>query len=178
MTDEPDGRRRRGLRRRAVLIDATLRVVSRDGVAAVTHRAVAQEAGLPGSAVSHQFASIDELLSAALTSQTEQLVAALTDTADLTGFAAELVRLFGADTSAVAARYELYLRAARNPATRESTGLWLGLLATVARHHTEDPVRAQTFASVVDGYFLQRISTGTPPSAAELERLIRAALGA
>ena len=38
-----DGRRARGERRREEIIAATLRVVERDGVAGVTHRAVARE---------------------------------------------------------------------------------------------------------------------------------------
>jgi hypothetical protein len=41
-----DGRRRRGNQRRRALLDATLRVIGRDGLAAVTQRTVAAEAGL------------------------------------------------------------------------------------------------------------------------------------
>lgn len=177
--DEPDGRRRRGLRRQALLIDATLRVVARKGITGVTHRSVATEAGLPGSAVSHHFASLDDLLAAALRSQTEQLVAAMTDPAadrDLGWFAAELVRLFRDDGDGVAARYELYLRAARHPGTRSSVDLWLGLLTDLARRHTDDPARITTCIAAVDGYFVQRIATGTPPDADEVEQILRTTL--
>lgn len=176
---EPDGRRRRGLRRRGLLIEAVLQVVARDGVAGVSHRSVAAEAGLPHSAASHHFGSIDELLTAALRSQTEQLVAAMphvpTDS-DLRWFAAELVRLFHDNRDRVAAGYELYLLAARRPALRPGVELWLELLADLARHHTRDPLRVQTCVAAVDGYFLQRLATAAAPDAEELERLLHVTL--
>ena len=46
-----DGRRRRGMQRRRALLAAALQVIGRDGLAAVTQRAVAAEAGFPPSAV-------------------------------------------------------------------------------------------------------------------------------
>ncbi|WP_224390975.1 TetR family transcriptional regulator [Pseudonocardia sp. ICBG1293] len=48
---DADGRRRRGDRRRRELIEATLRLVGAGGVAAVSQRAVAAEAGVPPSSV-------------------------------------------------------------------------------------------------------------------------------
>ncbi len=53
----PDGRRRR-----QAIIDATLRLIARDGVRAVRHRAVAAEAGVPVSATTYYFSDIGELL--------------------------------------------------------------------------------------------------------------------
>src|SRR4051812_7029847 len=61
-----DGRLRKGAARRRTLLDATLRLVGRAGVAAVTQRAVAAEAELPPSTVLYYFASVDELLVTAL----------------------------------------------------------------------------------------------------------------
>ncbi|MEJ2867708.1 TetR family transcriptional regulator [Actinomycetospora sp. OC33-EN08] len=177
---ETDGRRRRGLRRRAALIEAVLAVVARDGVAGVSHGSVAAEAGLPRSAVSHHFDSLDDLLAAALRSGTEQLVAAVPLVpvgSDLTWFATELVGLFGSNRGRVAAGYELYALASRRPALRDAVGLWTGLLADLAHHHTDDPDRVRGFAVAVDGYFLQALATGTTPRADQLETLLRAALG-
>ena len=48
--------------RRAELVAAAARVVSRDGVAAATTRRIAEEAGLPQGLVHYWFASKDELL--------------------------------------------------------------------------------------------------------------------
>jgi DNA-binding transcriptional regulator YbjK len=178
---EPDGRRRRGLRRRAVLVEAALQVVARDGAAAVTHATVAAAAGLGRSAVSHHFASIDELLAAALRSGTEQLAAAVPRPddggGDLAWFAAALVDYFAADPGRVAAGYELYLLAARQPGLRPAVARWTDLLAELAGRHTTDPDAARAWVTAVDGYFLQHLAHGTRPAAAELERLLRAASG-
>lgn len=176
---EPDGRRRRGLRRRAALIEAALHVVARDGAAAVTHASVAAAAGLPRSAVSHHFASIDELLAAALSAGTEQLAAAVPRPDDDGGgglgwFATALVDYYEADPGRVAAGYELYLLAARQPLLRPAVARWTDLLAELAGRHTTDPDAARVWASVVDGYFLQHLAHGTRPAATELERLLGA----
>jgi hypothetical protein len=66
-TPQTDGRLFKGERRKEELIEATLQVVAREGVAGVSHRAVAREAGLPATAAAYHFASIDDLLTAALT---------------------------------------------------------------------------------------------------------------
>ena len=173
--DESDGRRRRGLRRRALLVEAVLAVVARGGIAAVTHGTVAAEAGLPRSAVSHHFESLDDLLAAALRSGTEQLVADVAHVPAGSGtawFAAELVRLFERNRDRVAAAYELYVLAARRPALRDSVALWLDLLTGLAAHHTDDPDRARAFATGVDGYFLQCLATGADPRVDHLQELL------
>jgi DNA-binding transcriptional regulator YbjK len=61
-----DGRRARGEKRRAEIIEATLRVIERDGVAGVTHRTVAAEAGVPTTSTTYHFTSLDDLLTATL----------------------------------------------------------------------------------------------------------------
>ncbi|MCD5993760.1 TetR family transcriptional regulator [Pseudomonas sp. CDFA 602] len=48
--------------RRQVILDAAMRIVIRDGVRAVRHRAVAAEAGVPLSATTYYFKDIDDLL--------------------------------------------------------------------------------------------------------------------
>lgn len=49
--------------RRQEILDAAMRVVVRDGVRGVRHRAVAAEAGVPLSATTYYFKDIDDLLS-------------------------------------------------------------------------------------------------------------------
>jgi DNA-binding transcriptional regulator YbjK len=60
MTETVDRRLERGARRRAELIEATLTVVKRRGVAGVSHRTVAKVAGVSPSAALHHFATLDE----------------------------------------------------------------------------------------------------------------------
>ncbi|MBI4510463.1 MAG: TetR family transcriptional regulator [Deltaproteobacteria bacterium] len=58
-------RQPRGERRRTEVLEAVLRVIARDGPRAVTHRAVAQEAGTSVRATTYYFKSKDELLTEA-----------------------------------------------------------------------------------------------------------------
>ncbi len=63
--------------RRARILAATLRVVGRDGVASITTRTIAQEAGVNLSAVHRYFSSKDALLLAALDEATTLMITAL-----------------------------------------------------------------------------------------------------
>ena len=48
--------------RRQLILDAAMRIVVRDGVRGVRHRAVAAEAGVPLSATTYYFKDIDDLI--------------------------------------------------------------------------------------------------------------------
>ena len=52
--------------RREQILEATLRVIGREGREAVTHRAVAEEAGVPLGSTTYYFDSRDDLLGQAL----------------------------------------------------------------------------------------------------------------
>lgn len=52
----------KGEQRRTALLDAALRLICRDGIRGVRHRAVANEAGVPLSATTYYFDSIDDLI--------------------------------------------------------------------------------------------------------------------
>jgi DNA-binding transcriptional regulator YbjK len=62
----PHNTRPRGAARRDALLDAVLRVVAEVGVDAVTHRRVAEVAGLPLASTTYWFESKEHLLTAAL----------------------------------------------------------------------------------------------------------------
>jgi TetR/AcrR family transcriptional regulator, regulator of biofilm formation and stress response len=61
-----NGTRPRGAARREALLDAVLRVVAEVGVDAVTHRRVAEVAGLPLASTTYWFESKEQMLTAAL----------------------------------------------------------------------------------------------------------------
>ncbi len=69
-------RRADGHARRQALLEATLRIIQRDGIRAVRHRAVAQEAQVPLAATTYYFKDINELISDAFTLFAEQSFAA------------------------------------------------------------------------------------------------------
>jgi len=62
-----------------VLMEATLRLIGRRGLDSVTHRAVAGEAGVSLGAVTHYFASRDDLIDRALRFAVTREVARLRD---------------------------------------------------------------------------------------------------
>ncbi|WP_187276575.1 TetR/AcrR family transcriptional regulator [Parahaliea maris] len=73
------GRQRRteGKRRHQQIIEGTLRLIARDGIRAVRHRAVAKEAGVPLAATTYYFSDIGQLLSEAFTWFAEQRAGAV-----------------------------------------------------------------------------------------------------
>jgi DNA-binding transcriptional regulator YbjK len=158
-----DGRRYRGEQRRNELLRATVAVVERDGVAGVSHRAVAREADVSVASITYHFPTLDDLLVAALTSAAEDLAAELHGRAsELAGLPAEeLARLI--EHSVVRRRgrtlalYELYLYAARRPGLREIAGAWLEPLTDIARAFTGDAQKAKLLAATLDGMLMQAL---------------------
>lgn len=65
--------------RRLAILEAALRVVVRDGVRGVRHRAVAAEAGVPLSATTYYFKDINELLADAFTLFAEKTIKTFID---------------------------------------------------------------------------------------------------
>src|SRR3954470_401944 len=115
---DPDRRRR--------IIDAAIRVVAERGIAGLSHRAVAAEADVPLGSTTYHFATLDDLLVAALRQANEGFTPAVRDSAALTDPAAdlagELARLLGewlaGSRLQVELEYELYLAALRRAALR------------------------------------------------------------
>jgi DNA-binding transcriptional regulator YbjK len=91
----PTSRAAASERLRGAIVAATVRIVARDGVGAVTHRRVAEEAGVSLSSTTWHFASKGEILEAALRWTAQREVERVTQMAELIasaspdGFAAE-----------------------------------------------------------------------------------------
>lgn len=122
-------RQPRGRARRRDILLATLSLVRRGGIAAVTSRAVAREAGVPLGSLSYYFDGKDDLLEQALLLHVDEEVARLREisdrlTADGRPDPQEAARAFMAvlreGDLATIAQFELYLEAGRNPALREA----------------------------------------------------------
>ncbi|AXB44711.1 TetR/AcrR family transcriptional regulator [Amycolatopsis albispora] len=183
MPAERDGRRIKGERRKQELIEATLRIVGRDGVAGVSHRTVAKEAGQPATSAAYYFASIQDLLTAALTrcmdedaDRMHRLAADAGGGADSLRALAELMAEVVRGPARLLAEYELYLLAAKDATLRPSTDRWMRAVADFASRFTGDAVRIRTFVGLVDGVMLQALLTDHPPTAAEFEGMLRTVL--
>lgn len=175
-----DGRRARGERKREAIIAATLRVVERDGVG-ITHRTVAREAGVPASSVVYYFATLDDLLVAALTVASDSYIGQLreamdTDADDVAVLAQLIAEAAGPDRRRALAERELTLLAARRPALRPMAMRWRDTLTEVARRHTDDPVAMHAFASASDGLCARVLLGGDTPTVGEIEDVLRRTL--
>lgn len=189
--------RPRGPARRAALLEAALRVVADRGADAVTHRRVADEAGLPLASTTYYFDSKEQLLTEALA------LAARRDTTRLAQAAARLrtrpprpedavaAIVAPADMSAAGSRsaliatYALLLEAARRPALRAIARDWTdAYLTTVGelleRAGSRAPADdARALLSACDGLLIAHLSTGSPgdprPALRRLARVLVAA---
>jgi DNA-binding transcriptional regulator YbjK len=126
----------RGAARREAILRATIAVVGELGPDALTHRAVAERAGVPLSATTYYFESKEELFQEAVAlaaaEEVERLERLVLDLAprDLSpiDWAREVSAALWEDIEAEPARpvafYEFVLEAARRPALREEVARW------------------------------------------------------
>jgi TetR/AcrR family transcriptional regulator, regulator of biofilm formation and stress response len=193
---QPAGAGREAPRRRAI-IDATIRILRTEGPGGVTHRAVAQEAGVPLAATTYYFSSKDELLEESLqllageeAERLEALSAAIlaqeVRPEELPAIAAAgLAALLQSEYELTLPKFEIYLEAARRPGLRPCSERWIEAFHGVAEAALRsagapDPSRgARLLVGAVDGMLLQRIAVSDDPPdeaelAATLERLLAA----
>ncbi|MFI1887491.1 TetR/AcrR family transcriptional regulator [Streptomyces jumonjinensis] len=157
--------------RRQRIIDAAFRIVGRDGIAGLSHRTVAAEADVPLGSTTYHFASLDELLIAALRQANENFATAVRGTLASTdptapgpGVAAELARVMGHWLTGERARAELecelYLAALRRPVLRPVAAEWTQWVVDALSRHT-DAVTARALVAMMDGICLQVLLTDT-----------------
>jgi DNA-binding transcriptional regulator YbjK len=177
--------------RRALIADATIATIAREGMRGLTHRAVDRTAGLPEGSTSYYFRTREALLFAALARMAEL------DTADIGEMpvvhgSADLDRLTTLLTAVMhawlttgrertQARYELSLEATRRPELRaKMTEYGSGFRALtekmVAAAGASEPRRqGQALVSYIDGVLFHQIAgVGTGElSTADLEATCR-----
>ncbi|GAA3857659.1 TetR/AcrR family transcriptional regulator [Streptomyces sp. NPDC003631] len=154
--------------RRQRIIDAAIRVVGEKGIAGLSHRSVAAEADVPLGSTTYHFATLDELMVAALRQTNEGFAKALAASGleDAEGdLAADLARALGTwlggDRTGVELEYELYLAALRRSALRPVAAEWTEETAERLARRT-DPVTARALLALMDGICLQVLLTGSP----------------
>ena len=164
----------RGAERRQALLDAAVRLLAREGARAVTHRAVAREAGTTHGAPRYYFATRDQLVDAALAQIAARQVAAAEAAlggsrirGDATGELARFTAGLAADPDAGAARYELFLEAARRSGLRPALAAWgeayERILATEITAGSADPRGdARLLLNLLNGLLLRQLADPEP----------------
>lgn len=186
-----------GAERRGLILDATVRLLTREGLGAVTHRAVAREADVPLAATTYYFDSKDELLSEALTllvahevellsARATELGDAIKSPADLAKALAEVLTSRGEeDRRMLLAKFEVYLEAARRPALRGPVARWIetftGLAegALAAAGASDPKAAAPVMVAAIDGLLTHALTRGIDAGVEErirgqFERLVLA----
>jgi DNA-binding transcriptional regulator YbjK len=186
-------RQARGHERVEQILRATLEVVARDGVAAVTHRSVAEAAGVPLGSLTYYFSSKQELLRDAL------LLHVAEDTARISALASDLLACGAAGDQVVEAfaelletvhgdiaQFELYIEAARDPELREAATQSLrayeraAVLGLRAAGVPNPEGSAHIVVAAIDGLGIHRRASadGGPDLRASLATLLRALVAA
>jgi TetR/AcrR family transcriptional regulator, regulator of biofilm formation and stress response len=187
-------KRPRGAARREALLEAVLEIVAAVGAEAVTHRRVAEVAGLPLASTTYWFDSKDELLTAALELAAERDVARLHRLAGQLGDRDPLEAVLAAvldpvnepsSRASLMATYALLLEAARRPALQDLARRWtetyLDVIGELLRRAGSARPRddAWLVLAAADGLMLEQLAAGNDedPRPA-LRRLTRALLDA
>lgn len=177
----------RGLRRRQLLLQAAGELVREHGIGAVSHRGVAQRAGLPLAATTYYFTSLEDLLEGAVRhlahgwlTAAEAVAADLPPLLDDPRLLAEaLVRVAAlgpagggaGDAHALLSLYDRFLEAARHPRLRPVVAEYNACIDEVLveilgrRAHAEEGGAGRTarlVLAVIDGALLRALAEGLP----------------
>ncbi|PNE41766.1 TetR/AcrR family transcriptional regulator [Streptomyces noursei] len=172
--------------RRQRIIDAALAVVRERGIAGLSHRAVAAAADVPLGSTTYHFATLDDLLVAALRQSNGRWLADFArwvDGIDLAvPLADEVARLVGetlaGDRSRVELEYDLYLAALRHAAVRPIAAECLDEMETLLARRIGDRATARAVVAFTDGLLLQHLLTDRPFQPAVVREGLAGVLGA
>jgi len=177
MGNRQSPRQDRSRRRREALLRATIELLGEMGAKSVTHRAVAERAGLPLASTTYYFDSVQQLIEEALKLHVAERVAELqalavavsAGGASAEGIAGRLAEVLVARPAAVlVAQYQMYLEAARNPALQPAVGEALAAFerltgAVLGALGAREPEQAAgAFVALLDGFALHRVARPRP----------------
>ncbi|MDJ1133116.1 TetR/AcrR family transcriptional regulator [Streptomyces iconiensis] len=170
--------------RRQRIIDAAIRLVELKGIDALSHRTVAAEADVPLGSTTYHFASLDDLLVAALEQVNCEPQTAIQCWSDgLEGEAPlvdALTRIMedyaSGDSGRIRLEYELYLAALRRPLLQPLAAEWIDGMVTLLSRHT-DVRTARALVGLIDGLLLQFLLTDRPFDREEVRSALARAMG-
>ncbi|WP_285730607.1 hypothetical protein [Nocardiopsis sp. ATB16-24] len=157
-----DGRCSRGVKRRAALLSAALRVAENSGVAEVGLRSVARESSAAPSLVGYHFSdravlldSLSRYTAAQFEARVSEVTAGVADRLEM--LAAVIADASGASRRRVLVEYELALLAARGMHLVEPDLGWPRLLARTVRDMTEEPLAVMRATDEIEGLRLRAV---------------------
>jgi AcrR family transcriptional regulator len=188
---------------RVAILEATIRLIARGGLRAVSHRAIEAEAGLSHGSTTYHFGNRQNIVDAVLAHLAEHDTRTVTHARqalsaepsvdssaerdadiDIDQVADLMVALISGDTDHALARYELMLEVARRPELRASLLKWrLGFVADSEAMLTRlgapnPPLAARWWIAALDGLILDDLCAGTLEYRTHARTLFRAMLRA
>jgi DNA-binding transcriptional regulator YbjK len=153
---------------RQALLEATIRVVARQGLRGLTYRSVAAEAGVTHGSVRYHFGDWATLVEEALAFCVERSIEGAELTSDgpgFDGFATGLAALVVADPEAQAFQYELTMEARRRPEllsvmARANDTYRAAVRRELARNGLDDPDLANLVFTALDGLVFHQTAFG------------------
>ncbi|MBB4911590.1 TetR/AcrR family transcriptional regulator [Actinophytocola algeriensis] len=169
--------------RRDRIARAAVTVVGERGIDGLTHRKVAAAAGVPLGSTTYHFATLDDLIAAALDKAAERSVTelraweqSLEPDADLAAALADFVlRSVTEKRADTMAEYNLYALALHRPHLRQAAVAWDDALAAVLRART-DPLTGQMLGALLCGLLMQSVLRDDQLDRADLAAQLRRAL--
>jgi DNA-binding transcriptional regulator YbjK len=178
------------VRRRQALLDAAVDLMGEGGFAAVTHRAVAQRAGLPLAATSYYFSGRDELLAQAFALLVDRELTQMRSCLEgmppgpLDTLAEVLAEACAFDRPRQLGLWELYLQAGRDPALQSIARSWTdgceAIVASVLRRsdYPDGPSQVRFLTTLLSGLWLEDIVEARPESRQRARDVVARALTA
>lgn len=150
--------------KKKIIIDATMRVLRKQGINQCNHRAVAEEAGVPLGSTTYYFKSLDDLLEAAMQSY-------LSDFKEITEkwFSqhaelppADMVIKFLIttlmDRKLIHHEYEMYAAAISRPSLRPLSLSWQLIIEDMMlKYVTDDLLKSKLLSSMIDALLIRSV---------------------
>ncbi len=149
------------------IVDAALKVIAERGVEGLTHRAIAEEAGVPLGSTTYYYARLEDILVAAMDKASAsarvgmlawaESVAADDDLADV--FTDRVMDCLNHGPDVIAS-YKLYVAGERYPALKEQTSIWVDFSTRFFQRFV-DPELAGVLAALYE-VLVQRVLFASP----------------
>jgi DNA-binding transcriptional regulator YbjK len=162
-------RRRRDPDRRHRIARAAVEVLHRDGVLALSHRAVAEEADVPLGSTTYHFQGLDDLLAAALEWISDEEIRILDEwqaawdlDENLMAALVDLLLIYCNQRRAMSIlEYEVHVLAYRRPVMRELSRRWDRALNEILSRYMSS-ADADLVIAMMDGVMLNNLTDDSP----------------
>jgi TetR/AcrR family transcriptional regulator, regulator of biofilm formation and stress response len=173
----------KGPARRRAIAQAAARVLRNSGIEGLTHRAVAEEAGVPLGSTTYYFTSRDDLLATGVEFTTNASIRWMEQWADENAdqdIAVTLPKMLHTylttKRDAATLDVEIYILAARRQELRVHPHRWTeSFIDILARFVDRDTARQVT--ATVNGLILTGVASDRPASLSEMSRVLERAFG-